>query len=146
MIFSAIKNDFYRISTAIGGEFESLAVDELQLFVQDFKFDTPLINMVPINSVRSELGVSGVVRWIGTVTLDFLQLAEINSTENEKDIIIDQMVDLSVRFLRKFQRNELRVFNNPSITMNNNILRFKTSNYCVGISVGIDFETGCNRI
>lgn len=146
MIFSSIKNDFSRIAESVGGEFQNLAMDELQLFVQDFKFDLPLINMVPIESLRSELSFSGVVRWTGTVNLDFLQISEINSTEREKDVVIDEMIDLSVLFLRKFQRNELRIFNNPVIKMNNTILRFKTSNYCVGISVGIDFETGCNRI
>jgi len=145
-MITALKDEFTRIADATGGKCKCLAVDELELFVQDYKFDLPLINMKPIESINSVIGVSGVVIWSGGVTLQFLQLAELNSTEEEKDVIINDMISLSVLFLRKFSKNEEQVFNNPQINMTNRAIRFKTANYCVGWEVVINFTTGCNRI
>lgn len=145
-MIKAIKDEFKRITKTLSAEFKTLAVDELEKEVQDYSFDVPLINMQPIKSLRSEIGESGVVVWNGSVTLEFLKIAELNMTEDEKDVIINEMVKLSVLFIRKFSKNENQVFNNPRINMNNRAIRFKTSNYCVGWEVIINFTTGCNRI
>lgn len=142
----ALKNELKRISEALNAEFKSLAVDELEGFVQNYNFKKPLINMTPIGTLRSEIGISSALVWTGSVTLQFLMPAELNSTEDEKDVIINQMIALSVPFCRKFARNEEQVFSNPVLTMNNRAIRFKTANYCVGWEVVINFTTGCNRI
>jgi len=145
-MIGALKSEFTRIADEVGGTFKSLAVDELELYVQNYAFTLPLINMTPIGSINSVIGVSGVVVWSGGVTLQFLTPAELNSTEAEKDVLIDEMIALSVLFLRKFSKNEEQVFNNPQINMTNRAIRFKTANYCVGWEVVINFTTGCNRI
>jgi hypothetical protein len=144
-MITELKNEFIRITAALEAEFKSLAVDELELAVQSYPFDVPLINMSPIGSINSVIGQSGVLVWSGGVTLQFLKTAPLNATENEKDVIIDQMIALSVLFMRKFSKNEKQVFNNPQLNMTNRAIRFKTANYCVGWEVVINFTTGCNR-
>lgn len=145
-MLAAVKNDFDLISEAIGGNFQYLATDELQTFSQNYDFHTPIINLYPIRDVSAEINAGFAVRWDVNLTVDFLQKAPLNATENEKDSIIDEMIDLSVLFIRRLHKNERRVFESPVINMSSNVFRFKTSQYCVGVSLGMGLRTACNRI
>lgn len=145
-MITEFKSEFSRISGIVGAEFQSLAIDELQMFVQSFDFPEPLINFVPIKSFTSNIGAAGEIVWNGQCRLQFLTIANVGDTENVKDGYIDNMINLSGEFYRQLHRNTERVFRNPIFEMTNDVLRFKTSNYCVGVESTIVFRTSCNRI
>jgi hypothetical protein len=147
-MITEFKSEFSRIAGIVGADFQPLDFDELQMFVQGYDFASmPLINFVPIERFTSTIGPqTGQLIWTGECVLQFLTLARVNETEDEKDARIDSMINLSSNFFRELRKNTERVFGNPEFTMRSNILRFKTANYCVGVETTIGFITSCNRI
>lgn len=145
-MITEFKSEFSRVAAIVGAEYQTLAIDELQEFVQAFDFSIPLINWSPIESFDSNIGAAGEIVWDGTCILQFLTLATVGDTEDFKDGLIDNMINLSGDFYRNLNQNTERVFRNPIFTMRNNIERFKTANYCVGVESNIVFTTSCNRI
>ena len=145
-MIAEFKSEFSRVAAIVGAEFQTLAVDELQMFVQGFDFPTPLINFVPIEDFDSNIGAAGEIVWAGNCQLQFLTIATVGDTEDFKDGLIDDMINLSGNFYRNLNQNTELVFRNPIFTMRNRVLRFKTANYCVGVESNISFVTSCNRI
>ena len=145
-MIAEFKTEFESIATSLGATFVTKAVDELQDYVQGYDFTSPLINFVPIKSFNSNIGEAGEMVWSGAVQLQFLTKATVQDSEDVKDGYIDSMINLSGDFYRGLNRNTGRVFRNPQWQMSNNVLRFKTSNYCVGVESNINFTTSCNRI
>ena len=141
------KSEFARIAAIVGAEFQTLEGSELEDFAQDFSFATPLINFVPVTRFRSSVGAAGQIIFDGNIQLQFLTKAQIDDRlENIKDVIIDQMIDLSTDFYLELNKNNLQVFGTPQWEFDNEIMRFKTSNYLVGVQGNVVFQTSCNRI
>lgn len=141
------KSEFSRIAGVLGAEFQSLDVHELEKFAQGFDFSIPLINLVPMKRFKSSIGASSQIIWDGQCVLQFLTKASLDDRlETVKDVLIDDMINLSGAFLRQLHRNENRVFSGSKWESNNDIDRFKTSNYLVGVDSTVVFSTSCARI
>ena len=141
------KSEFSRIAGILGVEFQTLESSELEEFVQGFNFATGLINFVPMQRFGSNIGAAGQIIYNGNVQLQFLtKAAKDDKLETVKDVLIDTMIDLSTSFYRELNKNSLRVFGAPEWTFNNDILRFKTSNYTVGVQSNVVFNTSCSRV
>ena len=116
-------------------------------FAQGFDFSIPLINLVPMKRFKSSIGASSQIIWDGQCVLQFLTKASLDDRlETVKDVLIDDMINLSGAFLRQLHRNENRVFSGSKWESNNDIDRFKTSNYLVGVDSTVVFSTSCARI
>ena len=141
------KSEFSRIAIVVGAEFQTLEASELEEFAQGFDFSTPLINFVPIDRFQSNIGELGQVIFDGNIVLQFLTKAETDDRlENIKDSLIDDMINLSTLFYRELNKNEMLVFGTPRWRWDSSIMRFKTSNYLVGVQNAITFSTSCARI
>ena len=144
-MISTFKTEVQRIADAIPTECQFLAIDELQKFVNGYTFSTVLINLRPImkGGFRSDAG--GATIYDGTILIDFLLLANVNDTEDTKDGYIDTCIDTATTLHRELRRNSERKFVNPIFDLGWEVTRFKTSNYCVGITATVNYITGCNR-
>lgn len=141
------KSEFARIATIVGAEFQVLEGSELEDFAQDFDFAIPLINFVPINRFTSNIGDAGQMIYDGNIQIQFLtKAATDDKLENVKDVLIDDMIELSTNFYLRLNKNDLQVFGAPQWDFDNTILRFKSSNYLVGVQSNVTFNTSCNRV
>lgn len=145
-MIATFKAELQRIADGIPTECQFLAIDELQKFANDYKFPTPLINLQPMTRLNLGSDSGGVVVYDGTAVIDVLTLANVGDTENVKDGYIDQCLDIAEIIQRELKRNSARKFINPTFDLTCEINRFKTSNYCVGVTCTLSFSTGCNRI
>lgn len=141
------KSEFSRVATIVSAQFQTLEGSELQEYAQGYDFATPLINFVPLSRFTSNVGLSGQIFYNGNIQLQFLTKAlKDDKLENVKDVLIDDMIELSTSFYRELNKNNLQVFGTPEWNFDNEILRFETSNYLVGIQSNVTFNTSCSRV
>jgi hypothetical protein len=146
-MITEFKNEFNRIAGLKGATFVSKSVSELQDFAQGFNFDKPLINLIPMETFRSNIGASGQVIYNGTCKIQFITKAiKSDNYQDKNDILIDEMLQLSTKFYRELNKNTNFIFNAPNWDWTNTILRSYLSQYCVGIEATIIFNTACNRV
>lgn len=147
MILSAIKLEFKRIAELQGATFENLSIDELEEFVQHYDFTQPLIRLEPVDKMRSNKMDSGAIRYEPLFKLYFLtKFTSDNNKEDLKDLLIDQMIELSQGFFRQLDKNEMLYFINPFWKWEVDIIRQYTSNLLCGCIASIALDTACNRI
>lgn len=147
MILTVFKSEFERIATNQSAVYQTKKISELEDYAQNFNFTSPLINLIPLDNFNSEIGYSSQVIYNGVCRLQFLTKAvKSDNFENVKDVLIDQMIDLSTRFYRELDKNANLVFISPRWIWSNRIMREYLSNYLVGIESTITFNTSCNRI
>lgn len=148
MIISAFKTEFERIACIIGASFTTKEIQEEQEYAQNYDFIDPWINWQPIINLTTEITQGGETVYVGTCIIRFLTKAKTDDTlEDHKDLLIDQMIDLSQAFYFNLFKNTDRVFVNPEFTnIRHNVLRQYLSNYLVGTEVTLDFRTSCAAI
>lgn len=138
------KSEFSRIAVDLGCNFTTKSISEYEDFVQNYNFDAASINWLPIQSFASSIGASSQVIFEGECVLQFITKAvKSDNYEETKDILIDEMIDLSGSFFRELNKNENRVFGTPQFSMRNKVLRNYTSNYLAGCEAAITFQTSC---
>lgn len=146
-MITEFKSEFNRIALLKNADFVSKSISELQDFAQSFNFNQPLINLIPIDTFKSNIGASSQVIYNGTCKMQFITKAvKSDNYQDKNDILIDQMIDLSTRFYRELDKNANLVFISPKWEWSNQILRSYLSQYCVGIESTIIFNTACNKI
>jgi len=140
------KSEFSRIAGIKDAEYTTKRYSELEEFTQSFDFNRPLINCLPLERFRSEIGASSQVIYNGTFKLQFITKAvKSDNFENVKDVLIDEMITLSEHFYRELNKNANRIFINPRWNWTNIVLRNYLSQYCVGVESEVVFNTACNR-
>jgi len=146
-ILITFKNEFERIALLKSAAFTNKKHSEIEKFAQGYDFAQPLINYVPIERIRHNIGASSQMIYKGDVRIQFLTKAVLSDNfETTKDLLIDQMLGLSEAFFRTLFADNNRVFNNPEWDLSSQTLRFHTANYLVGIESTITFTTACNRL
>lgn len=141
------KSEFERIATLLLCEYTTKKISELQDYAQNYNFENPLINLIPINEFRSEIGASSQVIYDGTCKLQFLTKAvKSDNFEDTKDALIDQMILVAQDFYRELDKNSNLVFTSPRWSWSNRVMREYLSNYLVGIDCTIVFKTSCSRL
>lgn len=146
-IIKAFDSEISRISIIVDGEYTNKSISETEKFVQIHNFDKPLINWMPISRVSHSFGAAGQMMYNGNIKIQFLTIANKNdSAETQNDFLIDEMFTLSEHFFDNLRKNTNKVFNQPVWSFESDILRFYTSNYCVGVETSVVFTTACNRI
>lgn len=145
-MITQFKSEFTRIATLTNAGFTVKKRSELEDYIQNYNFDQPLINWTPITNFDSRIGASSQMIYSGRCVLDFVTRAvKSDNFEDTKDVLIQQMIDLSTAFFRELNKNSQGVFNTPQFTMTNVIDRDFSANYCVSVRPTITFETACNR-
>ena len=142
------QSEFQRIATILAVEYKNKSESELEDYVQNYDFATPLINLVPIIGVDPvEIGASGQMIYNGKCVLQMLTKAsKSDNFEVVKDVLIDDMIYLAGQFFWELNKNDLFVFNTPQFRMSFKILRQYTANFLVGIEISISFNTSFNRL
>jgi len=142
-----LKAELERVATEIGATFTSKSNSELQDFAQGFDFASPLINLKPIETYGQDIIASGAIRYDFRFELFFLtNFAKSDHLEDTKDVLIDDMTQLSELFFTTLNKNQNQYFINPSWKWTNGILRQYLSNLTCGIQASIFIDTSCNRV
>ena len=146
MIITAFKTEFDRIATLVGASFTTKEIQEEQKYAQNYNFLDPWINWEPIANLVTSIDQGGATVYEGTCIIRFLTKANTDDTlETNKDVLIDQMIDLAQEFYFNLFKNTNLVFVNPEFSnIRHTVLRQYTSNYLVGTQVTMDFRSSCN--
>lgn len=142
-----LKAELERVANDIGAIFTSKSNSELQDFVQGFDFANPLINLKPIETYGQDIIASGAIRYDFRFELFFLtKFQKSDHLEDTKDVLIDDMTQLSELFFTTLNKNENQYFINPAWKWTNGILRQYLSNLTCGVQASIFIDTSCNRV
>lgn len=142
-----LKAELERVANEVGAIFTSKSNSELQDFVQGFDFTNPLINLKPIETYGQDIIASGAIRYDFRFELFFLtNFQKSDHLEDTKDVLIDDMTQLSELFFTTLNKNQNQYFINPSWKWTNGILRQYLSNLTCGIQASIFIDTSCNRV
>ena len=147
MIITTFKSEFERIAAIVGAGFTTKEIQEEQEFAQNYDFTIqPWINWKPLESMTTEYRNDGVMYYQGRCELYFLTKANtFDDMENNKDVLIDQMIDLAELFFANLDKNAERRFGNGDFSMTHEVQREYLSNYLVGTKATISFDTSCTR-
>lgn len=142
-----LKAELERVANEVGANFTSKSNSELQDFVQEYDFTNPLINLKPIETYGQDIIASGAIRYDFRFELFFLtKFAKSDHLEDTKDVLIDDMTQLSELFFTTLNKNQNQYFINPSWKWTNGILRQYLSNLTCGVHASIFIDTSCNRV
>jgi hypothetical protein len=143
-MIAQFKSEFNTIAAQLDVGYTTKKMSELEDYVQNYEFERPLINLIPIDSFRSNIGHSGQVMYVGTCKLQFITKAvKSDNFEDKKDELLQSMILLAQSFYRQLDKNERRVFRTPRWEWSNRVIRMHTSNYLVAIESTINFTTSC---
>lgn len=146
-MIASFKSEFARISLLVSAGLTVKKISELQDYIQGYNFDNPLINWTPMASFNSRMGASGQMIYEGRCVLDFITKAvKSDNLEDVKDLLVQDMIDLSTNFFRQLNKNENSVFLGPQFSVSNDIDRNFTANYCVSVRSTITFMTSCANL
>lgn len=142
-----LKQEFERVSSVIGATFVSKSFSELEDFVQNYDFIIPLINLKPIEKYSQNILAGGAIRYDFDLNLKFItNFKKSDHLEDTKDILIDQMIQVSENFVSRLNKNEERIFISTGWPAKVDVLRQFTSNLTCGVSINISLDTSCNKV
>jgi hypothetical protein len=146
-MITQIKSELERVATVVGGTYSYRDISELQDYAQQFDFATGLINVEPLGEYQHDFDDGGAIRYNFRLIIEFWKkFSKDDTTDETKDVIIDEMAILSEDFFRELNKNENQFWINPKWTWRNDIVRQHTSNLLCGVRATIDIDTGCNRV
>lgn len=141
-----LKDEFKRISAAVGATFSCRSHPEMEKFTQTHDFTTPIINLLPVEDINQNIMDSGAVRYDFRFKLYFLtNFNKSDTLEANKDVLLDTMIALSEAFYRELNKNEALLFIRPNWTWKNNLARQYLSNLTLGCVTDVFIDTSCAR-